>query len=79
MLFVVSKKPKTKMFVAEKQVSDAETHRWIRFEPRKRCIATNYGTTRCLRLATMDVDATKMLKSAVRRNTLMNAFEKCKH
>lgn len=58
-------------------VFDAETHRSIRFEPRKRCIATNYGTTRCLPLATMDVDSTKMLKSAVRRNTLMNAFEKC--
>ena len=39
---------------------------------------TNYGTTRRLRLASMDVDAIKMLKSAVRRNTLMNAFEKCK-
>ena len=39
---------------------------------------TNYGTTRRLPLATMDVDATKMLKSAVRRNTLMNnAFAKC--
>ena len=55
---------------------DAETHRLIRFEPLKRCIATNYGTTRCLRLASMDVDATKMLNSAVRRNTLMNAFGK---